>query len=201
MNHRGDISNQKTQKNNGRVHRKPELFTCLTLAAVLVCLVMFSSVVSLPPQHIESSPTAHMFQNRQHSLSKKKIQHSSVKEIFSFKSVLNGKYVWVGDQNKVLASTNEAVCVSERSFEVVVIDEANEWIALRFLSMDPNKRHRYVQVGPPPQLSLLLAPRDASIDDHSLHFRIETVRGHSSHSRAGETPHILLYTSFALCLL
>lgn len=171
-------------RNGTRLRRRPELFNCLIIASLLVCVVLFSSVVSLPPEHLDTTPSAHMFQNqmttRQHQH-----HHVAVKEIFSIRSVLNGKYIWCGDADKILASTDDSVCLSERSFEVVVVDEANEWVAFRLLSMDTNKKHRYMQIGPPPTLRLQLAPKDTSLEEHSIHFRIETVHGFASHSRAG----------------
>ena len=93
--------------------------------------------------------------------------------------------------------------MSERVFDVVSADGANEWVAFRLRSsVDPHLLHgRYAEIGPPPDLNLRLQAADTTTttsgesatgressfslaDHHELHFRLEGPRRHRHHPTA-----------------
>ena len=74
-------------------------------------------------------------------------------------AIANKRWLWRGDGDQLVATADAEVPVSERAFEVVQVDKALGWVALRYAGsagaeegphhpFAPAPANRYVQVGP-----------------------------------------------------
>jgi hypothetical protein len=167
------------------------------LLFLVAALTLMTHLVHIPEnegQVFQTAPTARLFSDRslrgsslgnlkrvdrqdpQGSLPSE-AKAANTRSWVTIASKQNGRFMWRGDGDAVLASANTEIALSERAWEVLDADPTLEFVALRFHSSSkPDLNGRLMKVGPPPEFAIILAPSGTSIQEHSVQFRVSSAR-------------------------